>query len=350
MNGKLFILFEFGIPHYRGFLLEKLNASFQEIVAYHADDKFSGTFENHSSKCKCFGSGENKLCIFNVFSLLSASAIVTTLNLRRPHTWVPMLLLPWKKWIIWGSGVGENSSLIVRFLRRILLFISDGFVVYTENGRKKLIEFGYSDEKITVAYNTLKIENSCLTSGEKYFLYVGRVQKRKELDACFHAIKKLQKKLLVVGGDYNDEISRLKVLADEEGCSDLVEFRSPIYDDAALKDVFSNAIAYVSPGHVGLGVVHAFGYGVPVVTFMERNHAPEFEYCNKHNSYLVLSDNISDALYECLNKPVEHFKRRESAYCFYKENLSVKNVYNAFFCQFERLGISTDKTDVQDIP
>ena len=80
-------------------------------------------------------------------------------------------------------------------------------------------------------------------------------------------------------------LSSLRELVRELDLESQVEFFLN-FDDFVLKSHFSNAIAYVSPGHVGLGVVHAFAYGVPVITISSFKHAPEFSYCSVSNSYL----------------------------------------------------------------
>jgi glycosyltransferase involved in cell wall biosynthesis len=58
---------------------------------------------------------------------------------------------------------------------------------------------------------------------------------------------------------------------------DRVSFYGAVYDQDELKIHYDTAIAYVSPGHVGLGVLHSFAYGVPVITRRDRQHAPEVE-------------------------------------------------------------------------
>ena len=134
---------------------------------------------------------------------------------------------------------------------RILFTISYGYVVYTEGGRERLIDAGYDERKISIAYNTLQVRNSKQTCGEDYFLYVGRIQERKQLELIIPYLQTSGKPLVVVGdGDHKQALMNF---IKKNGYSKLVKFLPAIYDDTKLKEIFAGAIAYVSPGHVGLG-------------------------------------------------------------------------------------------------
>ena len=53
------------------------------------------------------------------------------------------------------------------------------------------------------------------------------------------------------------------------------------WDEGDLDLIVENAIAYVSRGPVGLGVLHSFAYGVPVVTLSRRSDIDQ--------SFIILS-------------------------------------------------------------
>jgi glycosyltransferase involved in cell wall biosynthesis len=140
---------------------------------------------------------------------------------------------------------------------------------------------------------------------------------------------RLKAKLLVIGEEADSGMFRREV--QKLGCESLVEWLPAIYDHEKLKKSFDGAIAYVSPGHVGLGVVHAFGYGVPVITIEGENHSPEIEYCSSSNSYLCDSEaEVGKMMERCLRDPDEHRGKRQAAYKSFLEKLSVENVFKAF--------------------
>lgn len=324
------IIFEFGIPHYRTFLVDYFVRRFKHCRIIHARDKFSTAPRPQTIEAlPIIGHGETRLYLLNPIQILRANVIISTFNLRRPHTWMYALFFPWKRWIFWGKGLGSSRHALIRLLRRMLFSVSDGFIVYTDAGLRELVNSGYPGKRVSVAYNTLYIPNHELTEGGQFFLYVGRIQKRKELETIFPYLSTIRKRLWIIG-DGSD-----KLLLEEEinriGCGEWVTFLPATYDNDELKRLFSCAIAFVSPGPVGLGVVHAFSYGVPVITLRNREHGPEFAYCTESNSYLCDDAcTLGTAMEQCLSKPEDHIRKRQEAYRFFTKNLDVQNVFDAF--------------------
>lgn len=79
----------------------------------------------------------------------------------------------------------------------------------------------------------------------------------------------------LVGGGSEEE--RLKSLARELSVDEHVTFAGEVYDEEALAPLFLSAQALVHPGAIGLSLLHAFGYGLPVVTNANAaGHGPEF--------------------------------------------------------------------------
>ena len=60
--------------------------------------------------------------------------------------------------------------------------------------------------------------------------------------------------------------SHLQQKATAAGVGDRVLFHAGTENEEDLAKFFARAYAYVSPGHIGLGALHSFAYGVPVVT------------------------------------------------------------------------------------
>jgi glycosyltransferase involved in cell wall biosynthesis len=329
---SIFFIFEFGVPNYREFILNHFcsNQKYQ-INCVSANDKFNYHNPRYNIKIakELISKGENKIYIFPPLKLLRSDFIITTFNLRRPHTWLYVLFFPWKKWVFWGQGVWKGQGTVVNLLRKLLLKISSGYIVYTEEGKRNLIEFGYPEERISVAINTLAVANSSECKGGEYLLYVGRVQERKRIEWIFPYLKELNINLRVVGdGEYKKKLISLVHKYDIEAN---VEFFPATFDDEEIKSHFSGAICYITPGHVGLGVVHAFAYGCPIFTVKTMEHAPEIAYCNKDNSYLASGyDDVQQVLLDISNDASKLKRKKRKALLFYQQNLSPNNVIAAF--------------------
>ena len=332
------LLLEFGIPHYRIFIYQYFQEKFNEFKIIHSGEIFDHNEVFKNKKCwnlKLFRG--ISICVFNFFQIKNYDIIISTLNFRKPHTWIPFFIFCRKKWIFWGQGVGKNNrNIFLRYLRKVIINHSSGYVVYTDSGKRKLIQSGIKEEKISIAYNTLRIKNSVITSGNNYLLYVGRIQKRKGLIKVLQAITDTRYKFVIVGDGKYGEI--LKQFVESHDLTNQVFFRPAIYDENELKIIFSDAIAYISPDHVGLGVVHSFAYGVPIITCQNRYHAPEIEYCNISNSYLYQNDNeLKSVIEEVFNNPKKRNIKGKNAYLFYKNKLDPENVYKAFDYHFDRI-------------
>jgi len=79
----------------------------------------------------------------------------------------------------------------------------------------------------------------------------------------------------IVGGGSEEE--RLKSLAREMGVAERVRFVGELYNEPDLAPWFLSAQLLVHPGAIGLSLLHAFGYGLPVVTHSgAERHGPEF--------------------------------------------------------------------------
>jgi glycosyltransferase involved in cell wall biosynthesis len=100
-----------------------------------------------------------------------------------------------------------------------------------------------------------------------------------------------------VGPDLSDEV--LKVISRINN----IHFLGPVYDKKKMAEIFSIADLYCVPGALGLGIVEALYWGLPVLT-MAVNHGPEAYYLrNDHNALIAkniqeLQQMIRDILFD----------------------------------------------------
>ncbi|MGB8299267.1 MAG: glycosyltransferase family 4 protein [Polyangia bacterium] len=78
----------------------------------------------------------------------------------------------------------------------------------------------------------------------------------------------------VLGG--GPEQKNLERQASARGVSKAIRWNGPLHDEDRLAPWFLSSAVLVHPGAIGLTLLHAFGYGLPVVTHDERaRHGPE---------------------------------------------------------------------------
>jgi glycosyltransferase involved in cell wall biosynthesis len=319
---KVLFIFEFGLPPYRRFIIDALHKLRADIRIVSGTDRFRGWKGSKERRLnRWLGEGESRFYWLNPYHVFDADIIFSTFNLRRPHTWIWIFVLPNKRWIFWGQGYWRKRNGLVEKVRRAALDRCSRYIAYTQHGKRNLIDWGFPEEKISVAFNTLDVGNSGWTSGRSYVLYVGRLQKRKELDLLIRLLPGTSLALRIVGDGVC--LYELKDLVEQYRVSGQVEFHPGTFDEQTLKEHFSGAMAYISPGHVGLGVVHAFAYAVPVITLQNREHAPEFEYCNYSNSYICENERALAQLLGTLDADsAVHLGKKRAALELYETRLS----------------------------
>lgn len=73
------------------------------------------------------------------------------------------------------------------------------------------------------------------------------------------------------------EKEKLEGIVNKAGLSQHVRFVGELYNERELAPWFLSSEIYVHPASIGLGLMHAFGYGLPVVTHGNpEKHGPEY--------------------------------------------------------------------------
>jgi glycosyltransferase involved in cell wall biosynthesis len=237
---------------------------------------------------------------------------------------LPLLKVRRTPVVFWGQGfdkpeeAGRLLSLVLRAnacVKGRLARVGDGYLVYTEGGRQRLVSAGLDPDRVFVVCNTLDMEeqvglharlrtaNGSLLRAELglrpesvVLLYVGSIYREKRLGELMISARALiEGKLterpveLVVIGD-GPELPTIKAQA--VGL-DGVHFRGEVRDQFEVARHMRVAAAVVCPGGVGLVVNHAFGQGRPVITRDSTLHGPEFEYIRDGENGLVVGGELA---------------------------------------------------------
>ena len=92
-----------------------------------------------------------------------------------------------------------------------------------------------------------------------------------------------------------------------------MRFLGAVYDEMALAPWFLSADAFCYPANIGLSLLHAFGYGLPVIT-TDRNELqnPEIEALEPGRNGLVYKHDDLEALASTLERVIVDRPLRES--------------------------------------
>jgi glycosyltransferase involved in cell wall biosynthesis len=212
-------------------------------------------------------------------------------------------------------------------------------IFYGENARQYYLDQGLSSEKLFVAPNTQEVENMGFNPDvqRSSFLFVGRLQSRKRVKDLLHAFAAVEGTVppsieVEIVGD-GPQRAMLQQLCHDLGIIERVTFHGALFDDEELKPIFQRSFAYVSPGHVGLGVLHSFAYGTPVVTRRSHAHAPEYHNIEDGRTGFLYDGSV-DSLANVLQTLVEQPDLSEEAgrrgFEHYRDNRQVGDMIEGF--------------------
>ena len=241
---------------------------------------------------------------------INPDIVICFLHLRDIIIWPLALWLKFKKIpvIFWTKGLNlDNPTDKFSFLLYKCMHAAfDRIILYSQHEVKYIKE--KHRHKIYAANNTLNFEDfpEITESKEqikkdldipfqKIVLSVGRMDEgggRKKIDhliEVFTGINLKEVGLVIVGSGMNNGLL-------EKMNKENTLYLGEIYDPQHLQisRIFKMADVFSLPGHVGLGLVQAFYWGLPVVT-EDGNQPPEIHYLvNGRNGFIVRNGNLSE--------------------------------------------------------
>lgn len=226
--------------------------------------------------------------------------------------------------VLWGHGYSKNEGPIRSWLRRKVAAMADAVVTYTPSVAKRYVEEGMPAEKVYCALNSLdqteiqparemwandpdrleawKKENNI---GEgPMVLFVSRLFEPNRTDLLIEAAAKLRDRfpgiIVAIIGKGPDH-DRLVAAAEKFNIADRVRFLGAIYGEEQLAPWFLCSKAFCYPRNIGLSILHAMGYGLPVVTCDHiPSHNPEIDALKDGINGLFYRDGDIDHLAEQL--------------------------------------------------
>lgn len=257
--------------------------------------------------------------IRHYFHFAKCPVVCTGIDFHLPHTlfifFVHRLILH-RKFYWWTHGTDGNQGRVGRALRAFIYKKSTALFAYAQNGKLNLIKMGISSENISVVNNALNLADYGFLKYNLYkyprniatqlnIIYSGRVTDEKNINfliRSLHALKNRNlfnfKCTIVGGGDLEPQQLTVKQLDLENH----VIFAGPKYGPQ-IDEFFLNADLMVYPSGIGLSIVHAFSYGVPVITTNRMDlHRPEVELLTQgvNGDFYVDDDcnNLADKIVE----------------------------------------------------
>jgi glycosyltransferase involved in cell wall biosynthesis len=195
-----------------------------------------------------------------------------------------------------GHSYGANR--LTEGTRLLWTRMFDRLFVYTDAEVRYLREKGFTSQDIISMNNGLdqsKIDAAIAAwsgprlddwrrkqglTGRTLVLSCARLDPKNKFEQIIAALPMVlshvpQATWCVIGGGADEP--RLRSRVRDAGLEDHVRFVGELYTEEELAPWFLSSDLLVHPGAIGLSLLHAFGYGLPVVTHGDAaNHGPEF--------------------------------------------------------------------------
>jgi glycosyltransferase involved in cell wall biosynthesis len=311
------------VPEYRARLYEELGAMEEvEYVVFHGD---APRATGHRAAAGPFSFADvrvasrelqlgRKTLVYQpvvreiAWGEFDAAVLGGELKLLANAALFPLLKLRRRPVLLWGQAIdkqedggGAKRALgrAGELLRAAAARRADGYLVYTDGGRRRLAGLGVDPGKVHVLRNTLDMEAEIerqraaaeedeakvrrelgLKPDSVVLLFIGRVYREKRVTEFVELLRRLAARTdgeEVEGLLIGDGPDLPAVQAEAAGLGAL-HFLGEVRDGEQIARCMRVSSALVIPGAVGLAVNHAFAHGVPVITRRNSMQGPEFEY------------------------------------------------------------------------
>lgn len=216
--------------------------------------------------------------------------------------------------ILWGHGFSKHEAAVRKTLRDGVARLATALLFYDRTTAAGFRAGGWDPQRVFVAANALddrpiraartrwtdtpdrlhefKTRHGLLPG--PVILFVSRLLPENRVDLLLQAAPALAARhpgMRVVLIGQGPEESRLRAMAADLGIADRVRFEGAIYDEDQLAPWFLSATLFCYPANIGLSLVHAFAYGLPVVTSARREaQNPEIDALKPGENGLVYDD------------------------------------------------------------
>ncbi len=202
--------------------------------------------------------------------------------------------------IWWGHGWSSTTKFWRFQIRKQIMKIPNTLVLYTEREKQRFVEMGFDPSRVFGLNNALdqteiaeqkakwnadlleqfREDNSI--KNKKVILFCARLMEKNQTDWLLQALSLIVKKdkdyiaAIIGDGPMN---GKLKQLADQLELNQNIVWLGAKYLQEEIAPWFLSSVCMAHPAGIGLSILHAFGYGLPVITSGdERYQMPEYSF------------------------------------------------------------------------
>lgn len=223
--------------------------------------------------------------------------------------------------ILWGHGYSKSENLYRKKIRSSFTKLATALLFYNQTVANRFLADGWDPDSIFVARNCLdqqpiqaarrawQEDPARLAAFRREhrigpgpnFLFVSRLHPTNRLELLVQATAELssdfpQAEVFIIGTGAEEQ-PKLEHLAETLAISKRIRFIGAVYDEMKLAPWFLSSDVFCYPANIGLSLLHAFGYGLPVVTSDNlAGQNPEIEALSPGENGLLYADGDATAL------------------------------------------------------
>lgn len=236
---------------------------------------------------------------------------VLELNPRIITTWVYVVLarLTRRRVYLWGHYLGRrHGETVPRLGRRLQVRLAHGVLAYTEADAARFRQW-FPRSRVVVAPNAVDRADQVPPASagpRRHFLTIGRLTPGKHVDlivaafaeACRSGRLPTDTRLVIVGSGPSEPDVRRAV--ERSSIADRIDLLPGTFDRDVLEGLYTDAIAGVCGGYVGLNITQSLVRGVPFVYPLVSNHSPEVSLARPGHNAWPFDPSTSSALADAL--------------------------------------------------
>ncbi len=264
-----------------------------------------------------------------------------------------------RRFVYYGHGLklSRKDNVLEILLSNLYLLLCDRIILFSPGEERYL--WNCHQRRAVVACNTLDMGGArsqvrrsraqiCQAYGivqSRLVLFSGRIWPRKRLELlvrCFlengQALKDVG--LVIVGSGMPQQ------LRESIRGSAQVYSLGPVCDREQIAELFSIADVFCIPGSMGLGIVEAFHWGIPVVT-LNVQHGPEGYYLKNGKNCVIVDqeEDLAGALASLLSDGARRARMGREARATFEQEASLERMFTGFY-EGIRLAFAEPSRDV----
>lgn len=235
--------------------------------------------------------------------------------------------------VLWGHGFGKTNPGLGDRIRMGTARKADAILLYGPSTRQRMIDLGMPAERSFAAPNAID-QSSIVAATARWrsqpdelesfrsrhglagpvVLFLSRLEPDKNPPLLVEAFAKVLARhpdaTLVLIGDGSSRAETESAI-DRLGIRDRVRLVGATYEEDRIAPWALSSSLLVHPGGIGLSLMHAFGYGLPVITTDRMAlHGPEVEILEEGRNGLFFRDGDAQDLAERIVSLLEDAPRR----------------------------------------